>query len=134
MSGSEVELKRFKQACYLAIQQAGGTIEQVKSRDVTPNFYRAIVNVGDSTFEIIGHSIYPLIAFTKPIEDFSLTFIDRPDLTPLLSQQGFEVLLKATLDSPPSVSSLAQLGRAELEQVNYWNAKTNGEIAFNWFD
>ncbi len=129
-----VEEADFKRACFNAMQQANGKVVEIIAPAVAPNFYRAVVTIGSDAFEILGHTIHRLIAFSAPIRGCFIVFIDCPELEPYFSQQGYEVLARAELMARPTMEALTLLGAAEIEQIKYWKAETNGEIAFNWFD
>lgn len=129
-----VEKAEFKKACYFSVQHVSGQVKEIIAPNVTPNFYRAPVEVERSSFEIRGHTVHRIVAFSEPIKGCSIAFIDRPDLETFFLQLGFEVLSKKTLDAIPSSAELSALEPVEREQVKHWQAKTNGEIAFHWFD
>jgi hypothetical protein len=107
-------------------------------RGVTPNFHTATLESPNDLVQLLGHSTFPIFAFTEPREVYSceLKFRDVPIIANLLNQMFPDVII-ATLEElskPIAKTDLAQLDRAEIAQVNYWKPQTIGELAFNWWD
>lgn len=105
-------------------------------RKVTPNFHYGVFEKDGLNIQVLCHSIYPIIAFTRPIVDSNLRleFLNNPELRDAFERQGFEVALPDELNRSTIEADLTKLNPAEIEQINYWKPKTIGEIIFNWFD
>lgn len=79
----------------------------------------------------------PLVACAEPMgsDDLVLTFTDDPLIAKALNPLSqFEVLSRHDLSRPLADFDLSELGRAELEQVQYWKPHTLGEVIFNRWD
>lgn len=128
----------FKQIVYACAARGGFAVTELRERDVTPNFHFAILEAGGDCFHVLGHSNFPIFAFTEHREHYSclLVFRDMDSIAKLLEEMFPDVIV-ARLDElarPITKSDLSVLDSAELEQVKYWKPVTIGELAFNWWD
>ncbi|MCD9612160.1 hypothetical protein [Tenacibaculum maritimum] len=62
----------------------------------------------------------------KDLEDYKLISF--------LEKKGFKFLTKSFLHKKIEKSKLRELGKSELEQIEYWDCISYGEIVFNNFD
>jgi len=135
---SEFPLPKFQQIAFACAVRCGFTVAGLSERGVTPNFHSALLVRWDEKLLMLGHSIYRIIAFAEPHEDFSceLTFRDATDLRECLVEMYPEFTIASTTELSLGIqaSDLQMLDRAEVEQVKYWKPRTVGELAFNWWD
>jgi hypothetical protein len=134
----EFPFAEFKRMAYACAIPCGYNVTGLLQRGVTPNFHTATLESPNECVQMLGHSTFPIFAFTEPREEYSceLTFRDVATIARLLIQMFPDVTI-ATLEdlSRPIVKTdLDQLDRAEIEQVKYWKPQTIGELAFNWWD
>jgi hypothetical protein len=114
------------------------SISDLSPRGVTPNFHSASLRRDALSVSVLGHSIYPLIAFTKPLKSESqqLHFVDCE----LVSQKiallfpSVKIATAGELDRGLNPLDITQLDSVENDQISYWQPKTVGEVAFNWWD
>ena len=128
----------FKRIVYAAVAPMEYTVSNVTKRGITPNFHSAMLSSDENVVSILGHSNYPIFAFTEPLGSNSrnVRFIDCEPL----SQQIVTLFPNATvattaeLTQPLSNAHLNKLDAVELKQIKYWKPKTVGDVAFNWWD
>ena len=134
----EFPFAEFKSMAYACAIPCGYSVTHLLERGMTPNFHTAKLEGPDESFDLLGHSTFPIIAFAEPREEYSceLKFRDVVPIANLLNQMFPDVTV-ATLDElsrPIAMTDLNQLDRAEIEQVKYWKPHTIGELAYNWWD
>lgn len=87
---------------------------------------------------MLGHSTYPLIAFVEPLAPnmCELRFRDAAPISKRIAELFPDVAIASADDLAQQIDAadLAQLNRAERDQVKYWKPHTVGELAFNWWD
>ncbi|MDB5346395.1 MAG: response regulator receiver protein [Schlesneria sp.] len=134
----EFSFREFKELVYGAAAAAQFDVCELAERGITPNFHTALNNCEGRNFAILGHSIYPIIAFAEPLKPMScqLNFIDCPQITLELVRlfPHVKVAYHADLTQILSDAELSNLDNMEIEQVNYWKPTTVGETMFNWWD
>jgi hypothetical protein len=113
-------------------------LRNIQERSVTPNFHSTELVFPDRRIIVLGHSIYPIIAFTKHLQplDPNLTFIDEPTIAQAIQQLDPNITIPTTqeLNRPLTDTDRAKLDPAELSQIRYWQPSTLGQAAFNWWD
>jgi len=113
-------------------------ILSISERGVTPNFHSALVQCDGKTLSILGHSIYPILAFAEPVMEghFSLTFVDCEQIARKVTQAfpGVSVVSIFELNQKFTEQDLTPLDEVEREQIRHWKPQTVGEIVFNWWD
>ena len=128
----------FKLVIHVVARQLTGSAPNLKERGVTPNFHSALIAFEDQSILILGHSIYPIFAIAKPLEDSShrLRFIDVDKVSQIVNDHFAHVTLASAqrLAQKLTGTDLAELDEFELEQVKYWKPETVGELVFNWWD
>lgn len=124
-----IEPAYFKKACYL-FEHTG-----LKAADicchVNTSFYYAKIRGGGDTFYILMNKYCPRFAFAKSIDCGEMNFIDLPDDP--LTRFGYSVIPADILNAPFDHTD-HELSDTELDMVNYYCARTVGEIIFNWWD
>lgn len=134
----EFGIAEFKSIVYAVATPMGYTVSDVSERGVTPNFHSALLTNGDTAISILGHSTYPIFAFSEPLvlHSCEIRFIDSDPLTQQLATLFPNVAIATTaeLDRKLTDTDLALLDTAEREQVKYWQPQTVGNAAFNWWD
>ena len=135
---SEFGIAEFKSIVYAVASPLGYAVSDVAERGVTPNFHSALLTNGDTKISILGHSTYPIFAFSEPLDLHSceIRFIDSDPLTQQLAAlfPNIAIVTTAELDRKLTVSDLALLDAVEREQIEYWQPQTVGNVAFNWWD
>ena len=134
----EFTFTEFKCVVFGATDSLGIAVPELHERGVTPNFHSARLVGTDTSLTVIGHSTYPIIAFSKPLKlhECKLHFVDYTRLA-LEIGRLFPDLTVATaeeLNRKPSKGDIESLDSTELDQIEYWKPQTVGEIAFNWWD
>lgn len=110
------------------------SVSDFRPSAATPNFHAAKL-VGAKTVWTLCNAIHPLVAFVQasPESDL-LAFIESDELAQAFTSEGFNVPPVRYLEKPLEPADLNDLGRAEREQVDYWNPPTVGAVIYNWFD
>jgi hypothetical protein len=128
----------FKSIVYAVATPLGYAVQGVSERGVTPNFHSALLTNGDTPISILGHSTYPIFAFSEPLDLHSceIRFVDSAPLTQQLVALFPNVAVATTAELVRNLTDidLESLDAAEREQVKYWQPKTVGNAAFNWWD
>jgi hypothetical protein len=113
-------------------------VSELKERGVTPNFHSARLNGSEVVITIVGHSTYPIFAFSVPPgpSECKLRFIDCPQIATELTRLFPDLLIAPAeeLNRQPTKSDLGMLDAQELDQIKYSQPQSVGEIAFNWWD
>ena len=134
----EFGIAEFKSIVYAVATPLGYTVSDISERDVTPNFHSALLTKGDTAVSILGHSTYPIFAFSEPLNlnSCEIRFVDSGPLTQQLADLFPNVAIATTaeLDRNLTDTDLALLDTVERDQVKYWQPQTLGNAAFNWWD
>jgi hypothetical protein len=135
-----VDTKAFTAVCHGAMRSVGGQVLKVKVDifELFRNYFRVDVQLANGTVrQIVCNKYYPLLAIALEAQSGEAypQFVDELNLATALSSLGeFEVLSAETLGAVPDIVNTALLGKAELEQVRYWNPESVGQILFNHWD
>ncbi|MGN6545033.1 MAG: hypothetical protein ACTHK7_08280 [Aureliella sp.] len=128
----------FKRVVYGLAAPLCLAVSEMKARGVTPNFHSARLVGTETSILILGHSNYPIFAFSQPLErnGSQLRFVDSPHLAAALTRLFPDLIIAPAeeLNRRATESDLDVLGAVELEQIKYWKPRSVGEIAFNWWD
>ena len=134
----EFAITEFKSIVYAAATPLGYTVSDVSGRGVTPNFHSALLTNGETAISSLGHSTYPIFAYTEPLDQHlcEIRFIDSDPLTQRLAAHFPNVAIATTAELERNLTDtdLALLDTAERAQVEYWQPQTVGNAAFNWWD
>jgi len=134
----EFSIAEFKSIVFAVAAPLGYAVSSVAERGVTPSFHSALLSKGDNAVSILGHSTYPIFAFAEPLQMHScqLRFVDSEPLSREIATLFPDVTVATTteLNRKLADNDLAKLDAAELEQVKYWEPKSVGDVAFNWWD
>jgi hypothetical protein len=113
-------------------------VGSIAEAGITPNFHIAELKSPTRFVFILGHSSYPIVAFTEKVSDIDqhLYFIDVPEIMSIISRSFPSIQIANAIDLNRSITDddLAQLAPADRKQVEYWKPRTIGQIAFNWWD
>jgi len=63
----EFTIAEFKRIVFAVAGALGYTVSNVVERGVSPNFHSASLSYRDAAISILGHSTYPIFAFTEPL-------------------------------------------------------------------
>lgn len=131
----EVDGKLFKQLCFDFASRYGGKVMDSNEPEYPENFYCAQVEVRDKQFKILLNEYNLYLASASAVEFCNIKFIDAPAIKEYFSPY-YQVLNTDELNSPfnSNLLNIAELNRAELEQIAYWKPKTIGQIIFNHRD
>ncbi len=130
--------EEFQSVVHAAAVALRMSIANSKPCGITPNFHRAQLNDSQSSTQVLGHSIYPLIAFAELASEQTcqLRFLDCPRIAATI-QTLFPNLIIASLfelSQPIAESDFELLDDVERKQIRYWKPATIGQVVFNWWD
>ncbi|WP_227936429.1 hypothetical protein [Alkalihalobacillus deserti] len=138
-----VKENTFKQLCYSLfaskVQDFIGTEE-----DGIKNFYEAVVKLNNKRIHILLNAHYPYMAYTDTRELYVdyFPFIANDQLADSFKPY-YKVLSPSQLNEPltfkrikgkVSLENENTLSEIDLEQLVYWDAKTVGNVVFNYWD
>lgn len=110
----------------------------VESGGLVPNFHSAQIRYDRHFISILGHSIYPILAFSEPVDLqlCSLRFINAASIAREILRLFPNVTIASAQDLGRSLmeADLSALYAVERQQIKYWKPKTVGEVVFNWWD
>jgi len=134
----EFAFSEFKRVVFGVADPLRLAVSELNERGVTPNFHSARLDGAETALTILGHSTYPIFAFSEPLrhDACQLHFVDCASIATEISRL-FPELTVVTADElkrKPTESNLDSLDATELEQIEYWKPQSVGEIAFNWWD
>lgn len=124
-----IEPSYFKKACYI-FEYGGMKVADICCH-VNTSFYYAKINGGGEKFYVLMNKCCPRFAFSKSIECGKIDFIDIKHEP--LTAFGYCVVPAEKLNAPFDFTD-HELSSVELDMVEYYSAKTVGEIIFNWWD
>lgn len=133
----EVDVRRFRAACYAAARAAGGTVDAVRAPTYLGNFHTASITTACGPFTMWCHGHYPWLAFVAAepsAASRSTVFMDPPEWADTFTDCGFTVLRRALLDSPLTAVDTTALTGAEWAQIRTWQPASVGETLFNRWD
>jgi hypothetical protein len=135
-----VGVKPFAQACYAAARDIAGHVASIRSGadDPSRNYHEAILKLSQDGegIRVLCNVHYPIFAFVsaaKSSGDLRLDFVDRPDLAKAFPAD-FSVLSAQEASLQVSDELIANLSKAEVEQLRYWRPSCVGELIFNYWD
>lgn len=126
-----------------AIQIVGGKIEEVIGVQYPKNFYEIVFSLHKKRLHALFNYQYPMVAFATKVAYFQVEFIDEQELTAIFQMYDYRVLRVNELNTPLEIKKKGSkirlenendLSDFELEQIQYWEAKTIGEVVFNYWD
>ena len=134
----EFTFAEFKRVVFGVADPLRLAVTQLTERGVTPNFHSAHLDGGETSVAMLGHSTYPIIAFSEHWKhnDGQLRLVDCIRIATELKRMFPHVTVAESgeLTRKLTESDLALLDEGELDQIKYWKPQTVGEIAFNWWD
>lgn len=134
----EFTFGEFKRIVFAVAANLRLDVSILAERNVTPNFHVARLDDSELSVLMLGHSIYPLIAFAKSANpDASrLQFVDCARIANEMQNLFPDVIIAGSdeLARKLTESDQALLDVVEREQIKYWKPTTVGEVAFNWWD
>ena len=105
---------------------------------INTNYFSLVIHNKnhDTKFKLLVNGVYYIVAgVTIESECMCLDFITMPkDFTDQCNDGQTMVLNKEILETIVPKKEIAVLGRAEIEQINYWGSRKYGEIIFNGYD
>ncbi|MEV6297653.1 hypothetical protein AB0M41_46630 [Streptomyces sp. NPDC051896] len=127
----------FKTICHAAARSIRGTVGEVASARITPNFHTALITSPGTRSSVLCHEVLPVVAFvaSPPLTGVPLAgFTPPPAWAGAFELGGFRLLDVEELRTSLAEADTSELAEAELEQVRYWRPSTVGELMFNWWD
>jgi hypothetical protein len=139
----KVTLTDVKRDCYAAIQSVGGKIEEIIGVKYPKNFYEIVFSFRKKRLHALFNYQYPMVAFASNVAYFQIEYMDDWDLSNFFQMYDYQVLSVNELNTPLAIKKKGSkirlenendLSDFELEQIQYWEAKTIGEVIFNYWD
>lgn len=124
--------KAFRQMCHALAQKNGGVVTEVDTDTATRNFYSAKLSRYDQSVFILRNIHYPYVAFAQRDAFGGFILVGPPEWL-RLPESPMRFLSLAELNQDRH-GLCGELSPEELEQINYWNPQTVGEIIFNIWD
>ena len=138
----EARVAAFKRYCYSFVQQLQGEVLAWYEPDIDLHYAHAHIKLDDEELYIFHHNIYDYIAFTTNRVITGLDFVDHAHLQGLFETR-YEVLTAAQLAEPLVRQSTKNgsillnennLNEVELFYMDYFPARTVGDLVFNYYD
>lgn len=101
------------------------------------NFHVVAFGSGEHAAFVLINAHYPVCAFTRQFADSGdpIEFAECPELADAFRRVStFTPIPYPDLLRRPEPEDLANLDRAEMEQVSYWKPETVAEMIFNYWD
>lgn len=124
------DLEKFKQDCYEIERKLGIKITEFYFELYT-NYVVCIFEIDSKEICCLLNGVYPFIAFSPT--KININFIDNELLYSEFSK-SYKVFTTELLSIPINKKMLTNLSETELDQVEYWEPKTLGDIVFNNWD
>lgn len=121
----------FKTICYTAAAAFNAEIIEISDNQYPQNYFSANILSDEKNIYILLNRCYPIIGFTKEPHG-NKHFIDYKKLSSMLSYQ-YNVISCDILNSPFDSSSHS-LDKYELQQIEYYQPTSIGNIIFNEWD
>ena len=112
-------------------------IGEIKSPNETTNYYRISIKnkIENNSFDVLLNMYFWILSSVKPASSWmNLAFLEfDTQLKKQIINHNIEVNILGLeiLNQEASINELEILGKAEVQQVEYWESKTYGEIIFN---
>ena len=138
----EARILAFRRCCYSFVHQLGGEVLAWHAPDIDLQYAHVRIKLDDEELYIFHHDIYDYIAFTTNRVITGLDFVDHALLQGLFETR-YEVLMAAQLAEPLVRQSTKNgnillnendLNEAELYYMDYFSARTVGDLVFNYYD
>lgn len=134
----EFTFPEFKCAIFAVASCLHLSVSELAECGITPNFHSARLDGSGISLTVLGHSAYPIIAFAEPFQrhECKLHFVNCTQIATEMKRlfPYLTVAVAEDLNRKPTESDFEPLNSVELDQINYWNPQSIGEIAFNWWD
>lgn len=134
----EFPFTEFTRVVYAIAGSLRLEVSRLTERQVTQNFHFAQLSNSDMSTLMLGHSTYPLIAFseTANLSAYQLRFVNRTDIAKELQNlfPNLTIADACELSRKLTETDLVLLDEVERDQIKYWKPTTVGEVAFNSWD
>ena len=124
--------KAFCQMCYSIALENGGTVTELDTDTYPRNFYSAKLSRYDQSVFLLQNIHYPYAAFAQRDTSGGFIWISQPEWLQL--PEGSVRFLSPSELTRDWHDLCGELSPEELEQIQYWNPQTVGEIVFNTWD
>lgn len=133
--------KTFVSDCWAAVAPRGRVEDRPQILEGSPtSFLTRVLVLPRHEITVLLNSVYPWVGFCRPLQPgmMRLDFVDPGRVaTALTASERYRILEASELDQPATEDMLAELGRGERKQLNYWQGIDQvrvGDLVFNFWD
>ncbi len=110
-------------------------LKEFKNPENSTNYYKLILlDNKNNELKILINSIFPFYCGVIDYEWMQLQFVDLPQKVHSMFGELFFYTPITVLNQKVNIENIVNLDKYEINQINYWESQTIGEIIFNGYD
>ena len=134
---AQIDENELKKHAYHCGNLTEFRLEEILCPDASSNYFRLIYKhkITKQRIDIVINNQYPFYAgISSDSKWMQLQFVDLPQEIRMCLDEKFTYLNPKLLTTEFSDEDLTELSATEVDQIEYWDSKTYGEVIFNGYD